>query len=118
MPVLVVFQVVTNNKLAGSTTVTVPWQVLVLPLGSVTVRVTVFAPRSDVVKLLLDRLNDTSPQASLEPLSTRSAVRVAVPPVPNRSVTAVVHCAVGGVVSALSPVMSRVSAARWLPAVQ
>ena len=116
-PGLVVSQVVTN-KFPGSTTVTVLWQVLVLPLGSVTVSVTVFVPRSEVVKLLLDRPSDTSPQVSVEPSSTREASRVAVPPLPSWSVTAVLHCAVGGVVPPLSPVILKVSAARWGPAVQ
>ena len=52
----------------SASTVTVAVQVWLLPFLSVTVRVTVFAPRLLQSKLVLSRLRLAIPQASLLPL--------------------------------------------------
>jgi hypothetical protein len=63
----------------GSWTVTVAVQVAVLPLLSVTVRITVFVPRLVQSKLVLFRLRLAMPQASVLPLSIWAAEIVATP---------------------------------------
>ena len=63
-----------------SRTVIAAVQVAVLPLTSVTVRVTVFGPATFAqVNALLFRLKLAMPQASVEPLFTWAAVMLAVP---------------------------------------
>ena len=60
-------------------TVTVAVQVAVLPLLSVTVRVTLFVPILEQLKLVLDKVNDWIPQASLQPSLISEVVILAVP---------------------------------------
>ena len=62
-----------------SRTVTVAEQVLLLPLTSVTVRMTELAPKLAQVKLLLFRVVVAMPQASFEPLLTAEAVVLPLP---------------------------------------
>ena len=62
-----------------SCTVTLLVQVLVLPLLSVTLKVTVFEPTLLQVKLVGLAAKLAMPQASFEPLSTSLAVIVALP---------------------------------------
>jgi len=54
-------------------------QVDVLPLLSVTVKVTVLAPTFEQLKLVLEATKVAIPQASLEPLSMLAATIVALP---------------------------------------
>ena len=61
------------------TTVTVAVQVLLLPLSSVTVRVTELSPRSAQVKVFGDTLIEAMPQLSLLPSSISAGSRVAEP---------------------------------------
>src|SRR2546423_3269497 len=69
----------TANGGTESTTVTVAVAVWLLPLLSVTVRVTVFAPTLVQSKLLLSRLKLAMPQASLLPLSVWFGVMLPLP---------------------------------------
>src|SRR6185312_8105067 len=72
----------TGHMIVGlivSFTVTVAVVVDTLPLWSVTVRVTVFAPTFEQSKLFGATLSVCIPQASLEPLSTSAAVMLAAP---------------------------------------
>ena len=62
-----------------SCTVTVELQVDVLPLLSVTVKVTVLAPTLEQLKLVLEATKEAIPQASLDPLLISAAVMVALP---------------------------------------
>ena len=63
---------------ALSDTVTVAVVELLLSAPSVAVKVTVLAPRSSQVKLVMSKLSDTE-QLSNEPLSTSSAVMLTSP---------------------------------------
>src|SRR5213594_254730 len=69
-----------------STTVTVAVQVEVLPLLSVTVRVTRLVPTLLTSKLVLSRLRLAMPEASVLPLSSWTAVMVAWPLASNWTV--------------------------------
>jgi len=62
-----------------STTVTVEVAVLLFPFTSVTVRVTVFAPKSAQLKVDGLTLVLAMPQASLEPVETFEATMLALP---------------------------------------
>ena len=62
-----------------SSTVTVAVQVEELPLTSVTVRVTVFAPTFEQSKVVLSNAKLAIPQASVEPLSISPATILAAP---------------------------------------
>src|SRR6266516_4297258 len=81
-----------------STTVTVAVQVEVLPLLSVTVRVTVLVPMVAQSKLVWLRLRLAMPEASVLPLSSWTAVMVAWPLASNWTVM-FWQTAVGGTVS-------------------
>ena len=70
-----------------SSTVTVAVQVLVLPLLSSTVSVTVWVPTSVQSKLLELSVRLAKPQASLEPLFTSAGVRLALPKTSSSTVT-------------------------------
>ena len=70
-------QVMTGSS--SSVTVTVAVQVLLLPLTSVTVRVTVFAPRSEQSKLVWLAEIEAMPQLSLLPPSMSSLLMTALP---------------------------------------
>ena len=70
------------HKAAGlvvSETVTVAVQLAVLPLASLTVRVTVLLPASVQTKSVLSRLRLSTPQLSVELLPTWAVVRLASP---------------------------------------
>ena len=71
----------TGTKL--SSTVTVALQVEILLLLSVTVNITVLAPKFAQVKLVGSILNVTAPQASFEPLSISEATILAFPEASN-----------------------------------
>ena len=62
-----------------SSTVTVAVQVLLLPLGSVTVKVTVLVPRSAQVNEEVSKLSEATESLSLDPLSMSPATIVALP---------------------------------------
>ena len=62
------------------TTVTVALQVFVLPLTSLTVRITVLLPRLAQVNAVLETLNVIGLQLSVLLLSTLAGVMLAVPP--------------------------------------
>jgi len=62
-----------------SWTVTIATQVFTLPLLSVTVRVTLFAPTSAQVNALGEAVSEAMPQASFEPLSISAPVIEALP---------------------------------------
>lgn len=67
------------HEIDGLTTVTVAVQVDLLPLASVTVRVTVLGPTLATVNVVCDAVVDTMPQLSVLPPSICAAVMVAVP---------------------------------------
>src|SRR5690606_35278425 len=75
---MVMFWVTTTGTVISST-VTIAVALWVLPLTSVTVRVTVLAPTSPQSKLDLSSVMLAIPQASVEPLSIFAAVMLAVP---------------------------------------
>ena len=84
-----------------SVTVTVAWQVAELPHGSVTVRVTRFAPRFAHVNVFGITVNvryGVAAQLSNEPLSTSDGSRISLPVLSKGSVR-FLHKAVGGFVS-------------------
>lgn len=66
-----------------STTVTVAEALEILPLASVTERVTMLDPISSQVKNVLLRLKDIGPQVAVEPLLICSGVIMTLPPVDN-----------------------------------
>ena len=70
---------VATSGLLLSTTATVAVFESVLPLASVTVKVTVFTPRFEQVKLVLSNTIVATEQLSVEPLSICAAVIVALP---------------------------------------
>src|SRR5207248_2062149 len=76
------FWVITTGRIE-STTVTVPVQMELLPLLSVTVRVTVLVPMLVQSKLVWLRLRLAIPQASVLPLSICSGAIVAWPLLSN-----------------------------------
>ena len=80
-----------------SRTVTVAVQVAVLPLPSLAVNVTVFAPKFAQVKLVADRPKLGVPQLSVEPLLICDAVILALPPL--KFTVMFWQLAVGGVTS-------------------
>ena len=69
-----------------SSTVTVELQVAVFPLVSVTVKMTVFVPTSEQLKLLGETDREAIPQLSVDPLSTSAAEIVALPAASNETV--------------------------------
>src|SRR5690606_37580132 len=75
---MVMFLVTTTGAVTSST-VTIAVAVSVLPLTSVTVRVTVLSPTSPQSKLDLSSVIPAIPQVSDEPLSISAAVRLALP---------------------------------------
>ena len=79
------------------TTVTIAVQVLLLPVTSVTVKVTVLLPMLEQLKLVLETLSATGLQISLLALFTLEAVMVAAP-FTNVIVTGL-HKATGAVIS-------------------
>ena len=81
-----------------SVTTTDPLQVLELPLGSTTVKVTVLVPRLAQVKADVLRLSELTLQLSEEPLSM-SPVVMEVLPLASRWTVRLLHTAVGEVVS-------------------
>ena len=81
-----------------STIVTVAVQLSVLPLSSVTVRVTELAPRSADVKLLGTTTIDAIPQLSVLSSSTAAPEIVALP-VPSRETVMFWQTAVGFILS-------------------
>ena len=81
-----------------SCTVTVEVQVDILPLLSVTVKITVFAPTLEHVNVFGDTVIFFIPQASLEPLSICEAIILALPVASNCTVK-FLHIAVGATLS-------------------
>jgi hypothetical protein len=79
------WQIATGATL--SSTVTVAVQVLLLPLTSVTVKTSVFAPTSEQTKADWLKLKLAIPQASLLPLFTAAAVVLPLPVLSNWTVT-------------------------------
>ena len=71
-------EILTEAVSLKSVTVTVASQVLVFPVSSVTVSVTIFSPIEEQSKTLLDK-DKLKLQLSLEPLSISAVVMVAVP---------------------------------------
>ena len=69
-----------------SWTVTVANPVLLFPFESVTVKITVLAPKLAQVNVLVFNDNVTGPQASVEPLFTWAGVMVTVPALFNWTV--------------------------------
>lgn len=70
-----------------STTVTVAIHVDVFPLASVPVKVTMFAPKSEQLNVVCDKLNVTPLQLSALPLSTSVVAIVATPDASKFTVT-------------------------------
>ena len=97
-----------------STTVTTASHVAVLLFPSVTVNVTVFAPRSAHVKSVCESDSVTEPRSSVLPLSTCAAVTVAAPDASRFTVTSW-HNAVGSVVSSPLSGVSTTSVSNWPP---
>src|ERR1043166_2983958 len=89
-----------------STTVTVAVQLSLLPLLSVTVKVTVFGPTLAQVKVSGLTLREAIPQASLEPLSTSDAAMVAWP-VASRLIVIFWHLATGLTLSSTVTVLEQ-----------
>ena len=77
---------VTTNGLTVSTTVTIAVPVLILPLLSVTVKVTVLAPVFEQVNVLGETANVAIPQASVDPLFTWAPVKFTFPVASNCTV--------------------------------
>ena len=75
--VILAGQVIVGAVLSTTVTVAVHW--LLLPLGSVTVRVTVFGPLLAQVKVLGETVRVAIAQLSVLPLSTLAAVIVTLP---------------------------------------
>ena len=102
-----VWSLVTTVGGVGSKTVAVALQLLVLPLLSVTVRVTVLSPMSALVKLLGDALSEAMPEASLLPLSMSAPVSVALP-APSSGRLMSWQTAAGGMLSSMVTVETAV----------
>jgi hypothetical protein len=102
-----VCEAVTLHEIEGLITVTVAVQVDVLPLASVTVRVTWLAPAFDTVNVVFEAVVETIPQLSVLPPSICAAVIVATPL--TRVTVMLLHTATGLMVSLIVTVARQLS---------